>query len=1355
MAMDAATAAAVAALIVSILAMTVAFAQVVQQYLLTGQLIRICDSVVYGKMPGRGRRVWEFSQFRFRVVYSMPQISLRPSLWIDSLPHSSSFSKGHLPLPDLRHTSRGTQGNFRQALSRHSGQHQQSEYSATPGEASWVSFCRVAQNASGNDLFCELIDCDADRCPADLPVAPMQVSLRDIVVVAIMAGMRCTDASFEKKSLAMEGAAGTITTSWHPLLGAIVHFAPRNFGPPLRPESRIDEVLGLRIGDGSISSKWMARMWDVAVVAGRQYDLRDRKFYQDYEGHSWITLSRSRTMVKASAPKSFRSPSPVLSFRLRSVSPNQRFRRRRSSEASVRSRSLQATSSGFEDPVNARPILTPNQTNGRLDTDIPVLRNDGDWSFISDAEPSKSKSDVHPIQPPAETLTAKRRPPLPPGKAWYKYLAAFFSTVFDASPAKSHSKPSVADLESNSMMTASGPPVPQIPRGPAQRTDEDRERTIKSSSMLPLPQQFRSRPPRSNDMPKYFRKKLDGRALQEYIEEKRKHEETFSSLHGRLLLTWPEQAEDEFEMNVDAHGLDGWRKSVLHSKRERVISYVERWRTIVNNRRQEREERDMQDEWEIETYYSASRPSSVAPSESTRRSSPAAGRSVSRESRNLGRRGFGLHEHQDLQLRGRARTPRGFEGSQHRSPVSSVRKTSEKDSSHNKSGPGNAGRAIAYGDGAITTPRYPHTPEKADESYGNDKMSPDRRKGKLFVESIFEDSKNETPPTLQADTKDRQQPRRVRMFIPEHQITDATDYGSDKSWSSRESSVERARPDVESMTRGGMRGPQFKKDADEIISNEHGNAEGAVREKRPPRSEPPKSILKPPRERFPEDENPIREGVAPLRDRNTTKEGIPPEARWTKISRALVNPEALERAHERFEARSDYVIVLRVLTRDEIVRLAEITKLIRDARPNDSEEDEDEDEEEDDQSVYEAETRNESEASSADWSNRSILGSVESSRMSDSPVRISESEDGQTEPSVKSSHKSRQEQNAHMLSQDLGETALPSNPSLSLDANGRVFPPLQPLPRRASTRSDLSAAESSESDEDDWRTIGSQGTGRRSGDPLAVVGVTDSVPAAANKTQDSLKNGHMNWFWICQADVLPGYFATPWHSHFSESVCFGAVVTMLEALEYLTDDSTLRYVEKQPYCEDWVYQGKSSYPSYAINAMGGVIVSAKYSRVKFEVFKTKIPPIELLRSYEYQVNRSSLGGNTRAVVERLGELMGLDSWLSFCGRLPEIYDGRNNLLRSMPALVQKIMIDFEYEFSHLERTRTEGGLQIIKEMAELILRMLEKEMMSEEEQLFAIVAVLRAAKMALCVVYGPDTVKLREILVNDVQVHLV
>lgn len=98
----------------------------------------------------------------------------------------------------------------------------------------------------------------------------------------------------------------------------------------------------------------------------------------------------------------------------------------------------------------------------------------------------------------------------------------------------------------------------------------------------------------------------------------------------------------------------------------------------------------------------------------------------------------------------------------------------------------------------------------------------------------------------------------------------------------------------------------------------------------PPENEPlrkPKGILRPPREKFPEPPEPIREGVAPLKD--AKNDGIPPDARWTKISRKLVNPEALELGKERFEAREDFVIVWRVLSREEVQAYAEATQQIR------------------------------------------------------------------------------------------------------------------------------------------------------------------------------------------------------------------------------------------------------------------------------------------------------------------------------------------------------------------------------------------------------------------------------------------
>ncbi|RYP62747.1 hypothetical protein DL771_009592 [Monosporascus sp. 5C6A] len=108
--------------------------------------------------------------------------------------------------------------------------------------------------------------------------------------------------------------------------------------------------------------------------------------------------------------------------------------------------------------------------------------------------------------------------------------------------------------------------------------------------------------------------------------------------------------------------------------------------------------------------------------------------------------------------------------------------------------------------------------------------------------------------------------------------------------------------------------------------------EKQVRVVSPPREKklekPIKGILKQPRAQFPEDENPIREGVAPHKD-DKTKKDVPPGARWTKVNRKMVNPEALTIGKERFEVRDDFVIVLRVLSKEEIQAYATATAQIR------------------------------------------------------------------------------------------------------------------------------------------------------------------------------------------------------------------------------------------------------------------------------------------------------------------------------------------------------------------------------------------------------------------------------------------
>ena len=108
--------------------------------------------------------------------------------------------------------------------------------------------------------------------------------------------------------------------------------------------------------------------------------------------------------------------------------------------------------------------------------------------------------------------------------------------------------------------------------------------------------------------------------------------------------------------------------------------------------------------------------------------------------------------------------------------------------------------------------------------------------------------------------------------------------------------------------------------------------ERQVRVVSPPRDKPEpkpiKGILKQPKPKFPEDPNPIREGVAPHKTDEKLRE-VPVDARWTKISRKIVNPEALTIGKERFEERDDFVVVLRVLSKEEIQAYAAATATLR------------------------------------------------------------------------------------------------------------------------------------------------------------------------------------------------------------------------------------------------------------------------------------------------------------------------------------------------------------------------------------------------------------------------------------------
>lgn len=171
----------------------------------------------------------------------------------------------------------------------------------SPGEASWVSFCRAIEVSCGETVLFDMVAGDADRCPADLPTVPMQVSLRDIVAMALAAGMECTYVSFEEQSVFMQGMVGSITSGRHPILGPLVHYTPRWPTNPAGSEKRIRQ--------GVLGQHWLQRVWGTSSVAGRTYNYRLRRAVQRLD-ERWLRYTERMAKGDVAGPPGSRSSQP-------------------------------------------------------------------------------------------------------------------------------------------------------------------------------------------------------------------------------------------------------------------------------------------------------------------------------------------------------------------------------------------------------------------------------------------------------------------------------------------------------------------------------------------------------------------------------------------------------------------------------------------------------------------------------------------------------------------------------------------------------------------------------------------------------------------------------------------------------------------------------------------------------------------------------------------------------------------------------------------------------------------------------------------------------------------------------------
>lgn len=1536
-------AAAVAALAVALLAFLVASAQAIQQYFVSGQLIRLCDSVVYNQMPGQGRRIWQFSQFRFRVVYSIPQVRLLPDLWRSTAAHVQSLPLDAAMLPAL------------------SVQKSKRCLSALAGEASWVSFVRIAQPSSGASLRYTMVEGDADRCPSDLPVVPMQLSMRDIVVMAVMAGMECTDVSFKAQSISMQGDAGTITSSRHPVLGALVHFAPKQHF----------ERYGMQALNGKVHPDWLARMLDVVAVAGRRFDLQDRKHYEDDEGN-WIKSSSSRAPLQ---------DTEIVGAGALASTGTLRHRRGLKIQKSFAA-GEQAPMEDEQQQSTWKPQRDPTMAG---DTKVYRRVQDGQWLFSPSSELKVNENYQLQIRHDFAMRANSPKPAIRKPKAIPDWIRGVFPTA--GTERLDHILPTSEARHGNiveSLKNHSVGVVPTVWRRNKLKMVE------KESAGGALYVQALHRP----DTASYLSsERLKEQNDSPQIESQQAGETKLGSSRSQLLLTNGDRCTGQLDLIPNPLNSPG-KTMEAQISRTRDNFVADRWQQTFRQRRNERSRGRSQRQVE-RSLVLRQRPtpnSRLDPSvyerrkqrkkQSSRYPKLALDNSLFEKTGEPGDTGSDLDMSKILLQSRRGRPARA--------PIS-VRNASRPQQRHLYDHVTGRRSSLSSSSDSITdtrrrSPSYQvrTKPRKGSNTHRRGSISSDqdrprgRRRNSSLVTNSFENRTQRNSAQIGSKSP-LQGAKRVRVLLPEEGMENP--------------------PPLELSPRSGSFPPQMK------------------------------PVLRAPRERFPEDRYFVRPGVARV-DQARVGTAIPEGARWTKIDRGLVCPEALEAGRERFEERKDYLIVLRVLTREEIQQYANLTQEIKANRI---------------QRTSEAYESTQSGTESAHYtedleltpdllgrdrhqsvvpeSSATTIDSFKSRNADDtakSPTEIiqpgtaidkfpitkrtisrqeaarggrhyheavqgipTERKDSELERPLGSGpvvhpaephleHEngdsyirapltSSRQQNStsrHRSSQDHGfltydeellflhsdsilkklqscteqckdvittfdvcisvqpdfgnnvkeicelvkrcntllkDLLLTVNPlrdnkkaaeiivadldillhglQASLDilrsefdlfdithvtsdareiawwntlsafedkfqcsmpdsldlvqrfakeisANFRIgvfkspesallkervahasghntlpsslsSPAVEISPDRSrfgfhsrasilrspsryvrspsrsiltgsprSQHSDLSGGnhESVRKKKD-----GSRATSRREAAHTDMIHKTQYVEdssaddwsssTATLTSWESSITGQVSWFWVSQADVLPGYFATPWKSKFSEATCLGAISVSLKTIERFTTNSSLRYVASHDECKDWLRLGKTTYPSYAHAANGGIVVAGVYEPVRFEGFDTAIAPLRMLKSYDFQAGRS-YQTNPQAVVECIAELMSLDSWLSICGRTPEIIEGPSRLLQSLPTLVQRMMKDFDLEFSRVDHAPSDGGLRIIKTISGSLLQFPHEQDLSKAERLFALVALLRTAKMALGMARGSDTTNLRDVLVHDVQVYM-
>lgn len=197
---------ALVALVIAVIALVVASAQLTQQVMATGYVIRKCDRIVTGGLTKGGVRQWHWRQFRFTVKYQAIVFALPASIY--SALGVSPTVQVDTPSSEVWHKANKTREVRKSS------------------QACWVSFVQdlVMFTCLRPQDICVKEE-SGDRIPEDLTVAPTRVDTITVMLTCIAMGMQVSRYSPTTGEITLAGGVGGVSSSVHPVLGCLLHYS--------------------------------------------------------------------------------------------------------------------------------------------------------------------------------------------------------------------------------------------------------------------------------------------------------------------------------------------------------------------------------------------------------------------------------------------------------------------------------------------------------------------------------------------------------------------------------------------------------------------------------------------------------------------------------------------------------------------------------------------------------------------------------------------------------------------------------------------------------------------------------------------------------------------------------------------------------------------------------------------------------------------------------------------------------------------------------------------------------------------------------------------------------------------------